>query len=100
MQINSVIIEGCFEINTEYLKILKNIDLSAITFNTKYFILFLFGDILQISLKKTEKIFIKVIQCIIFKNLSINNGNKNSTHTDLRYPVLYHNNISRLCICF
>ena len=35
----------------EYLKILKNIDLSAVTYNTKDYPLFTFEDIFQISVK-------------------------------------------------
>ena len=40
------------KIYTEYLKILKNIHRSAVTFNTKGYLLFLFKDILQIFVKK------------------------------------------------
>ena len=67
-QINRVIIEGyvafyvqrifcvdSVEIYTEYLKMLKNIHCSAVTFNTKNSIIFLFKDILQISEKKWKK---------------------------------------------
>ena len=66
---------GSVKINTEYLKILKNIHRSAFTFNTKDYPLFLFDDILEISGKKIEKIFIKAIQHIIFEYLEIFEGN-------------------------
>ena len=38
----------------------ENIHCSAVTLNTKDYILYLFKDILQISMKKIENIFIKV----------------------------------------
>ena len=44
------------------MKIVKNIPRSAVTFNTKDYPLFLFDDILQIYVKKIEKLLTKVIQ--------------------------------------
>ena len=44
------------KVYTEYLKILKNVHLSAVTFNTKDYSLFLFKDILQISEKNWNNI--------------------------------------------
>ena len=55
--------------------ILENIHCSAVTLNTKDYLLFLFEDILQISVKK---ILIKVVQYLIFKDLQINMSCKNS----------------------
>ena len=105
LQINVVIIEGyvafyvyrllcadSVEINTEYLKILKNIHCSAATFNTKNYLSFLIVDILQISMKKMKKIFIKVILYINFEDLQIYLGSKNSPYNFLRNSAVYHNN--------
>ena len=41
-----------------------------------YILYILFEGILQISVKKNEKIFIKIIQYIIFEDLHINIGKK------------------------
>ena len=66
------------KICTEYLVVLKNILRSTETVNTKDYPLLLFEEILQIPVKKAEKIFIKIIQYIIFEDLHINIGNKSS----------------------
>ena len=70
------------------MKLLKNIHRSAVTFNTKDYTLFLFQDILQISVKK---IFIKVIQYIIFEDIHIDIGNKN--YPTLFFDILYYTKI-------
>ena len=58
------------KIYTEYLKIIKNITCSAVTLNTKEYLLFL----LEISVKNIYK----VIQYIFFEDLHINIGNRYS----------------------
>ena len=58
------------------MKILKNIHRSVVLFNTEDYPLFLIEDILQISAKKVEQIFIKVIQYNIFEDLHIIIGYK------------------------
>ena len=56
----------------------------------KTFLYFYFEDILQLSVKKIEK-KIKVIQYIIFEDLRINIGNKNSPM--LFFNILYYTTI-------
>ena len=70
------------------MKISKNKTFSAVTINSKDYLLFLFEDILQTSVKK---IFVKVIQYIIFEDLHINNDNKNSP--TLFFDILYYTTI-------
>ena len=63
---------------------MKNITCFAVNLNTKNYILFLFENILQISVKKKwEKKFTEVIQHIILEN-HINIDNQNS-------PTLFFN---------
>ena len=73
------------------MKIFKNIHRSAENFNNEEYPLFLFEDILHISVKKNEKILTKVILHLIVEYLYINIGNKNS-HT-LFFDILYYTTI-------
>ena len=81
---------------TEYLKTLKSIHRFAVTFNTKNYPLFLFEDILQKSEKNGKKC-IKVIQYIIFEDLLIDIGNKNSP--TLFFDILNYTTIIYEDIC-
>ena len=67
------------------MRILYNIHRSALTFNTKDYPLFLLEDILEISVKKSKEIILKVIQ---YEDLHINIGNKNSP--TLFFDILYY----------
>ena len=55
------------KIYTIYMNLLQNIHRSTVTVNTKDYPLFLFEDIVQISVNKIEKIFIKDIQYFTWK---------------------------------
>ena len=80
------------------MKILKNIHRSVISFSTEDYPLFLFEDILQISVKKIEKIFTKVIQYIIFENFHTNIDNKNVV-LSINIDVLCYSTIIYADIC-
>ena len=86
-----VLCTDSIKIYKEYFKILKNIHRSAGTFTTKDYPLFLFENNLQVSVKKIEKIFIKVIQYIIIEDVHSNIGNKNSP--TLFFDILYYTTI-------
>ena len=88
MLIIAGITEGYVKIYTEVLKILKNVYRSAVTYNTKDYPLFLFEDIIQISVKKMGNIFIEVILRIIFEDLQINIDIKNCP--TLFLDILYY----------